>query len=66
MLIQFIGPHPKPTEISLQEIPRKLMDLDTDFNIDFEEIPHIRKLSYQKCAKGPIGHMSRNHQNWKV
>ena len=30
-------PPPKPTEISLQEIPRKLMDLDTDINMDFEE-----------------------------
>ena len=29
-------PLPKPTEIPLQEIPRKLMDLDTDINMDFE------------------------------
>ena len=28
---------PKPTEISLQEIPRKLTDLDRDINIEFEE-----------------------------
>ena len=28
---------PKPTEILLQEIPRKLMDLDVDINKDFEE-----------------------------
>ena len=31
------GPPPKPAEIPLQEIPRKLMDLDTDINMDFEE-----------------------------
>ena len=37
MLIQFIGTLPKPTEIPLQEIPRKLTDLDTDIYMDFEE-----------------------------
>ena len=30
-------PPPKLTEIPLQEIPRKLMDLSTDVNMDFEE-----------------------------
>ena len=25
-------PHPKPTEIPLQEIPQKFMDSDTDIN----------------------------------
>ena len=30
-------PPPKPTEISLQEIPRMLTDLDTGINTDFEE-----------------------------
>ena len=29
-------PPPKPTEIPLQEIPRKLMDLGTDINMEFE------------------------------
>ena len=29
-------PPPKPTEIPLQEIPRNLMDLDTESNMDFE------------------------------
>ena len=34
-------PPPKPTEISLQEIPRKVTDLDTHINMDFEEnSPH--------------------------
>ena len=28
---------PRPTEIPLQEIPRKLTDWDTDINMDFEE-----------------------------
>ena len=28
---------PKPTEIPFQEIPRKLLDLDTDINTDFED-----------------------------
>ena len=28
---------PKPTEIPLQEIPRKLKDFDTDVNMDFKE-----------------------------
>ena len=42
MLIQFIGPHLKPTEIHLQVIPRKIMYLDIDaleqdINMDFEE-----------------------------
>ena len=31
------GPPPKPTEIPLQEIPRKPTYLDTDINMDFEE-----------------------------
>ena len=30
-------PPPEPAEIPLQEIPRKLIDLDTDINTDFEE-----------------------------
>ena len=30
-------PPPNPAEIPLQEIPRKLMDLDTDINTDFKE-----------------------------
>ena len=36
-------PPTKPTEISLQESPRKLMDLDTDINTDLKE-----KFSYQE------------------
>ena len=30
-------PPPNPTEIPLQEIPRKLTDIDTDINTDFKE-----------------------------
>ena len=30
-------PPPKPAEIPLQQIPRKLIHLDTDINMDFEE-----------------------------
>ena len=30
-------PPPKPSEIPLQEIPRKHTDLDTGINMDFEE-----------------------------
>ena len=30
-------PPPKLTKITLQEIPRKLMDLNMDINMDFEE-----------------------------
>ena len=30
-------PSPKAPEIPLQEIPRKLMDLDTDINMAFKE-----------------------------
>ena len=42
MLIQFTGPHPKPTEKPTQKIPRKTSDLDIDsleqdIDIDFEE-----------------------------
>ena len=33
------SPPSKLTDIPLQEIPRKLTDLDTDINIDFEENP---------------------------
>ena len=38
-------PSPKPTEIPLQEIPRKLMDLDVDVNRDFKGRCHIRNIS---------------------
>ena len=35
------SPPPMPTEIPLQEIPRKFTDLDTDINMDFKEnSPH--------------------------
>ena len=40
--ILFIGP-PKRTEIPLQEISRKLMDLDTDINMDFIENAHYQE-----------------------
>ena len=30
-------PPPKPTEMPLQEIPRRLKDLDTEINMDFED-----------------------------
>ena len=36
-------PSLKPTETPLQEIPRKLTDLDTDINTDFEENPISRR-----------------------
>ena len=39
-------PPPKPTEIPLQEIPRKLMDFDMDINTDFEENSPIKKVLY--------------------
>ena len=35
--IQFIDPHPKLTEIPIQEVPRNLSDFDPEFNIDFKE-----------------------------
>ena len=28
---------PKPTEIPLQEVPRNLLDLDMDVNVNFKE-----------------------------
>ena len=30
-------PPPKPTEIPIQEVPRKLLDFDPEVNMDFEE-----------------------------
>ena len=44
-------PPPKPTVIPLQEVPRKLTDLDTDINMDFEENSTIKKVSYKKHTK---------------
>ena len=55
---------PKPTGIPLQEIPRNLMDSQKDINIYFKEILLIKKVKSQKHIKDPIGHISRNHQNW--
>ena len=37
MQVIFIGSLQKPTEIPLQEIPRKLTDFNTDINKDFKE-----------------------------
>ena len=59
-------PPPRPTEIPLWKIPRKLTDLDTDINTDFEENSLIKKVLYQKYIKGQIGHISKNHHSWIV
>ena len=56
-------PPPKPAEIPLQEIPRKLMDLHTGINMDFKENSPIKGLC-QKHIKHPIGNIFENHQNW--
>ena len=53
-------PPPEPIEMPLQEIPRKLMDLD----MDFKENSHFKNVLYQKHIKNLIGHISKNHQNW--
>ena len=49
---------PKPTEIPLQEIPRKLMDFDTDINMYFEEnSPYqegVISETYQRPSSRPI------------
>ena len=58
------SPPPKPAEIPLHEIPRKLMDLDND--IDTEENSPIKKVLYQKHIKDQIAHIFKNHQNWIV
>ena len=42
---------PKPTEIPLHKIPIKLMDLDTDINMDFEENSPYQNVLYQKLPK---------------
>ena len=62
---------PKPIEILLQGIPREFKDLDTDtleqeINMDFEENSPYQKVWYQKCTKGPINHIFRNHQICKA
>ena len=57
-------PFPKPAEIPLQEIPRKLTDLNTDINMDFKENPLIKRVSCQRCTKGLISNFSRNDQNY--
>ena len=48
-------PPPKPAEIPLQEIPGKLMDLDTDINTDFKENSAYQEgvisETYQKPSK---------------
>ena len=61
--ILFMGTPPKPTEIPLQEIHRKLMDLDNDINRYFEENSPYQKVLYQKHIKDLIAHISKNHQN---
>ena len=55
---------PKPAEITLQEIPRKLMDLDTDIKMDFKEnFPLSKRCYIRNNIKDQIGHISKNHQN---
>ena len=56
-------PPPKPTEIPLQEIPRKLTDLDTDINMHFKENSPYQEGVISECIKGLTGHISKNHQN---
>ena len=64
-------PPSKANEIPLQEIPRKLMDLDIDalepdINMEFEENSLYQEGVISEMYKGQISHISKNHQNCKV
>ena len=59
--ILFIGPLPKPAETPLQEIPRKLMDLDTDVNTDFKENSPYQEGVISETYQRPISHIYKNH-----
>ena len=54
-------PPPKPVEIQLQEIPRKLADVDTNINMDFEENSPYQE---ERHTRNLIDLIFRSHQNW--
>ena len=53
----------KLVEIPLQEILRKLMDLDSDINTDFDENSPYQEGVISETIKDPIDHIFRKHQN---
>ena len=62
---------PKPSEIPLQFITRKFMELDTDtleqeINKDFEENSQYIEGVISEMYQGQVNHISRNHQNCRV
>ena len=56
-------PPPKPAEMPLQEIPRKLMDLDRDINRDFKENSPYQEGVISETYQGPDRSYFWNHQN---
>ena len=58
-------PPPKPAEIPIQEIPRKLMDLANDINMDFKEIPLSRRCYIRNLSKAPSVIFPRTTRNGK-
>ena len=54
---------PKPAEIPLQKTQRKLTDLDTDINIDFEENSPYQAGIISDIYQRPDRTYFRNHQN---
>ena len=60
---------PKPTDIPLQVIPRKIMDINTleqDINTDFEENSTYQEVVISEMYQRPDKSYSKNHQNCKV
>ena len=57
---------PKPVELSMSEVPRSLLDFNSEINMDFEENSPFQEDVIQKCIKGQISHTFKNHKNWIV
>ena len=59
-------PPPKPTEISIQKVPRTLSDLDMDISMDFKGNPPYQKGVISETYQRPDKSYSKNHKNWIV
>ena len=59
-------PPPKSTEIPLQEIPRKLTDLDMNINTNFEENSPFQGGVIPETYQRPNRSYSKNQHNWIV
>ena len=59
-------PLPKPIGNPYRKFLESLQIKTLTLTWILKRLPHIKKVLYQKCTKGPIGHIFGNYPNWKV